>query len=189
MLLGIAGRIGAGKDTVALHLRQQYHYVLLRFSDLLKVEVKQRLRRTVTALAYLNGLHPGPAETPDDFLDWVLATAKPMGVRELLQEYGTEVRRQDDPAYWVRAWESNYAHYATQGVSVVVPDVRFHNEAKAIERAGGVVVRIERPDLGPLDLHSHASEQGLRGYIYAATFVNEGSPTDLTKQVDAWLLR
>jgi hypothetical protein len=181
--------MGAGKDTIATHLQDRHGYAVIRFSTPLKAEVKVRLRRTLSALATLNGLRSGPGESQSDFLEWVLTVAKPHGVRELLQEYGTEVRRQDDPAYWINAWDREYTKHRARNshIPVVVPDVRFANEARTIERAGGVVIRVERANLGTLDLASHASELGLRRYDYIKVFHNNGTVTDLQVQIDQWL--
>ena len=188
-LIGIAGRIGAGKDTIAAHLRDRHGYAILRFSTALKAEVKARFRRTLTVIAGLNGMQPSGREGWSDFLDWLLMVAKPPGIRELLQEYGTEVRRQDDPAYWVNPWSRTYTQHRTRRpeIPVVVPDVRFSNEAHAIAQAGGVIIRVERAALGVYDPMDHASEIGLSRYAYTHVFYNNDTILALTEAVDQWL--
>jgi len=74
-------------------------------------------------------------------LRWEVWEHKRPTVRRLLQEYGTEVRRHDDPDYWVK----RYAEAATKLERVVTPDVRFLNEAAAVRALGGLVVRVVRP--------------------------------------------
>lgn len=63
--------------------------------------------------------------------------------REVLQELGTEWGRRMHPDLWVR--------YALRHVTgpTVFEDVRFPNEARAIQSAGGVVVRVHRDETSP----------------------------------------
>src|SRR5262249_50391954 len=79
---------------------------------------------------------------------------KPPAIRALLQEYGTEVRRRDRADYWTQAW----AWRLPVGVaSVVVPDMRFPNEAAQIRGMSGQLWQVIRPgyDWAP---GVHASE-------------------------------
>jgi len=107
-------------------------------------------------------------------------------VRRLLQEYGTEVRRHDDPDYWVK----RYAEAATKLERVVTPDVRFLNEAAAVRALGGLVVRVVRP--GHVSAinnagAAHVSEDFCRTYTgWDHEFVNDGSVQDLERKVGEW---
>jgi hypothetical protein len=66
--------------------------------------------------------------------------------------------------------------------ALVVTDVRFPNEADAIRQAGGVVVRIERPGVGP---HTdpggwvHESDVALDHYDFDVTVKNDGTIEEL----------
>lgn len=66
----------------------------------------------------------------------------------------------------------------------VVTDVRFLNEAEAIRKRGGVVLRVERPGFGPLVQHaSELHDQGLWDFVIH----NDGTLTDLHNKVVAAL--
>lgn len=86
-------------------------------------------------------------------------------IRQLLQLWGTEYRRSQDPLHWVeygrreieRAWETTEL--------VVITDVRFQNEADLVRDLGGIVVQVQAADhvrlerLGGVDAGTtHASE-------------------------------
>jgi len=75
-------------------------------------------------------------------------------VREVMQQLGTEVFRRMDPDILVEALLRRVEFYDT----VFIDDVRFVNEAEAIRRRGGLVVRLER-DATAWD--GHASEAGI----------------------------
>jgi hypothetical protein len=83
-------------------------------------------------------------------------------VRQVLQRIGTEVFRTMDPEFWVRMWraEIEEAFYANP-VLVLVPDVRFVNEAEAVVGMGGIVIRLMRQ---PMADDAHRSETELDGW-------------------------
>ena len=72
--------------------------------------------------------------------------------REVLQFFGTEYVRRAQDDYWI----SSLINSVTSR-RVLVPDTRFPNEAEAIRKAGGKIIKIIRLDL-PASGDSHASE-------------------------------
>lgn len=99
--------------------------------------------------------------------------------RLMLQGYATDYRRKlcgED--YWIKRWQVIYA--SLEGIDlVVVPDVRFINEADYIQKAGGVVWRIKRP-LAEIDLH--ISENELDDFQFP-TIDNSDSPQHMFEQL------
>jgi len=178
ILLGITGLAGAGKDAISDILVEDYGFEILRFSEALKEEILRRMPRTLQAIHYL---HWGYGATPAGLRDLIYRT-KPVGVRELLQEYGTEVRRQDDEDYWVRKWT---ARLAEAGPRIVCPDMRFPNEYAAIRARGGYTLRVLRPGTQD-DPANHASENSLDKYPVDCQIGNIGSLTDLRGQIKPW---
>lgn len=85
--------------------------------------------------------------------------------RDLLQRVGTEaIRNEVGRDVWVKSWEmymNNHSHYERIWVA---PDVRFHNEATAVKKAGGIVVRIDRPSGMRDKVPDHESEKALAHY-------------------------
>lgn len=81
--------------------------------------------------------------------------------RTLLQWWGTEYRRAQDPNYWVQKTMEMIAQDAPD--VALICDVRFPNEAEGIRAAGGYIVRVRR--LGYVsDVPQHVSETALNGY-------------------------
>jgi hypothetical protein len=87
----------------------------------------------------------------------LLFKKKPAVVRALLQNYGTEVRRAEDPDYWVDAWGQLASVLSNE--DLVVDDVRFLNEAVAVKSVGGTLIRIVREDMASEDTHASETEQ------------------------------
>lgn len=97
--------------------------------------------------------------------------------RQILQLWGTEYRRRQDPDYWVKRLEEKL-----HGLEkVVIDDVRFPNEVEMIHRLGGRVIRIDRP--GPAE-STHASEIELDSFDgWDDVIVNDGTLRELDEKV------
>lgn len=79
--------------------------------------------------------------------------------RAIMQWWGTEYRRAQDDLYWVKKAMARCT--GTGPLLYVIDDCRFDNEAQAIRDAGGVLVRVNRPN-GPTPSNpDHPSETGL----------------------------
>lgn len=63
--------------------------------------------------------------------------------------------------------------------NVVISDVRYPSEILAIRDAGGFVVRVDRPGVGP----SRPSDRHLVGFEWDATILNDGAVADLRDSV------
>jgi hypothetical protein len=201
MIIGVSGKIGAGKDAIAAHLVKQHGFQIVRFSDALKEEVLRIMPKTCTEIWKMYALNDqirhvasSPLVPLEKILDLVfgepteedlrhmLWVTKPPIIRRLLQEWGTELRRNEDPNYWI--WKWNERVRLTTGVSVVVPDTRFLNEAAAVHLLGGVVLRVERPGL---PIGDHPSETDSDSMIFDHVIQNDGTLDDLALHVDAYL--
>lgn len=175
-LVGISGKMGSGKDTVASLLAERLckrgvRVVIRSFSDSLKDEVarlvadaiisqsKQDFCDSVTSWSRISStqaqellkvLHPLIASLLEQRVEANEVTAellyrnpadKPL-VREVLKFWGNDVRRAQNPNYWVDMASVYTEEQRSMGVSCVIPDVRRQNEAGFIKDAGGLLVRL-----------------------------------------------
>ena len=122
----------------------------------------------------------------------------PPTVRELLQKLGTEAMRDViHPNIWVNALFADYKEGFAGDImkpetyndfklpNWVITDVRFPNEAEAIIKHGGVVLRVSRGKVPPCIGHSqHPSETALDNYDgFYAKIDNNGSIEELTHKI------
>lgn len=194
LVLGLAGQAGCGKDTVADYLVRRYGFRKFAFSDALYAEVAEAygledqslLRDRATkevpterlALKHLYDLPEVPnafAEVAVRAMDadhkargiglYLYPEGMPLSPRQVLQWWGTEFRRAQDPDYWLKqttAWLNKqrntlYPEHAPQ--FFVNTTVRFPNEQEWIHAHGGNVWHIRRDSAAPVN--SHVSEQPL----------------------------
>lgn len=175
-LIGLMGQKRSGKDTFAGFLVERHGYVRLAFADALR-----------DALLRVNPLvGRGHLRVSDVIatVGWEGAKGSPSGpeIRHLLQEFGMAVR-DTDPDFWIRSVMRRSAALREDGTPVVVTDVRFPNEADAIERQGGILVRIDRPGLPDDD--QHPSEYAWRGVLPKFRIDNDADLTKLGRDADA----
>ncbi len=174
--IGLAGKAGAGKDYVYEYLRKHSSRDLVHrvaFADGVRLEVEETLTE---------GLHFIEGDGTSWELDELpILWHKPYSeaIRRLLQWWGTDLRRAQNPDYWVtRGMEradraAEIAEVHRRPSLIVFTDVRFENEAKAIDQRGGTVLEVIAPDdvrsrrLGGSLPPAHASEEiDFRDFIH-----------------------
>lgn len=144
MIIGLTGFKQVGKSTAAKYLESK-GFVRHDFKDALVAEIKEKFPDLLEEIRY----------TESETEVGNLFQTKPPLMRALMQNYGTEVRRGDDPDYWVKKWAKNsYGH-----AKIVCDDVRFLNEASKVKERGGIIIRLTRPDMPTGGTHRSETEQ------------------------------
>ena len=141
MIIGFVGFIGCGKDTAADYLVNYHEFRRDSFANTLKDAVANIFGWDRTLL---EGRTKESREWRDQLdLWWSERLNIPvLTPRWVLQNWGTEVCRNhfhDD--IWIASLENKLRKTKD---NIVISDVRFPNEMKAIRKSGGIVVRIKR---------------------------------------------
>jgi len=112
----------------------------------------------------------------------------PMTVRDFLQKLGTDALRDSlHTNTWVNALMSDYEGMydidtdRTTYPNWIITDTRFPNEAQAIQQANGIVIRVERPGVKPIN--NHPSEVSLDNWNFDHTIINDSSVEALAEKV------
>lgn len=176
MLIGLSGYARSGKDTVADYLVSNYGFTRMAFAD----PMKEALRR-LDPLVTFGGMTGISLSWAVEKSGWEVVKDESPEVRGLLQRMGTEVgRNMFGEDFWVdyaigQSWKND---------NVVFSDVRFRNEAAAVQKNWGLNWRINRP--GTLAANAHISETEMDGYKEFDTVLNNnGSLKELYAQIDA----
>ena len=99
--------------------------------------------------------------------------------RRILQVLGTEVGRAVDPDFWIKKLDQD-----TQTCSaLVVPDVRFPNEADWIHRQDGLLIRVIGRGGLVGQAGTHASETQILSLRADVEIINDGTVEELHAQV------
>jgi hypothetical protein len=118
----------------------------------------------------------------------------PMTVRDFLQKLGTDGLRDNlHKNVWVNALMADYEGMydidtdRTTYPNWIITDTRFPNEAQAIKDAGGLVIRVDRPGVKPIN--DHPSEIGLDDWKFDYKIANVSDLKALTGTVETILLK
>lgn len=161
-LIGVTGIAGSGKDTLANAVVQRSGGVKYSWA----LPLKQAL----------NAMFGWTMEMWDDRI-WKETEISWLGKspRQLAQTMGTEWARETvHPELWVMLGLQRYSeHTKTSTAPFVIADTRFDNEARAIHRNGGIIVKVLRDDAAPI--FAHKSEKGVSPDLIDYTVGNHGS--------------
>jgi len=195
MIIGISGYSGSGKDLVG---------TIIQEISLNKWHIKKWAGKLKTIASILTGI---PVENFEDQEfkktllgpEWGTVKDIPlngvpvfadiqfnslMTVRDFLQKLGTDaIRNSLHENTWVNATMIDY----TTEANWIITDTRFPNEAEAIKKVGGIVIRINRPGVQPIN--PHPSETSLDDWSFDAVINNDGDVSDIVHKVGLLLYR
>lgn len=177
-LFGIVGPKRSGKDSVADVLVNNFFFQKNAFADFLKEGCGKMFMLDHDQLYgdHKETVDPRWNVTPRAILQ-VVGTDL---FRNMLQEKLPDINLGEEKTLWCRAMRL-FLEECSSLQSVVIPDVRFQDEADMIKRMGGVLIRVRRPGLGCKD--QHMSEQEQANIQVDVTVENDGELSDLRHKV------
>lgn len=170
MIIGISGKIGHGKDTVSdmVQLLSSYPWKTKKFAGKLK---------QMTCL--FTGCTLEQLEDQEFKKTLIGPQWGDLTYRTMMIRIGTEAMRDNVHLdTWVNAL---FADYNPKKDFWIVTDLRFINEALAIQSRGGILLRVNRPGVPSID---HISETMLDDFTgFDEVLVNDSTLDDLNDKV------
>lgn len=159
MLVSFVAPKQFGKSTACSILKKHWgdDVAQINFKDGLIAEIKQNfpdLLREISSKHY--AFKKDEVLTGGDAID-SLFVSKPPLIRTLMQNYGTEVRRKENPRHWTDKYQDMVGK--SQATHIMTDDCRFINEAETIKNYGGILIRLNRTDKVNTDTHQSETEQ------------------------------
>jgi hypothetical protein len=135
IIIGILGYNGAGKDTIANYLIENYGFFKFSFGSALKDVVSSIYSWPRNALE---------GDTKES-REWREEIDPYWGItpRKALETIGTQVFRGWDKDIWVKCLEKKLKDCPKHS-RIVITDCRFENEIALMTKLGGVLIRVER---------------------------------------------
>jgi hypothetical protein len=183
MIIGIAGKIGAGKDTMGEILTN----ILPGYWEIKKFAFKLKLITSILTGIPVEDLENRDVKEslmPSEWDDDCFNDNKSITYRTFMQRLGTDcIRNNLHSNAWVNALFADYypliQEYGIWEPSWIITDVRFPNEADSIYDRGGFLLQVVR-DTGINDLH--LSETALDTYPRFDFVFNNNMPLSQVKK-------
>lgn len=171
-IIGLVGRAGAGKDTVASILSESQGHIRIAFADALRVEISNAFKIDLRMMddrfekEKVSGRITIARCDDREFI----ARMQELGhdihqhrsPRQILRWWGTEYRRQVcTDKYWLERMQDTIDSLMRTGVrKIVITDIRFINEAEFVNSLFGQIWRVTRTSADSIKAdHSSESEQ------------------------------
>ena len=175
-VVGIFGKAGSGKDTIANYMIENLGYTKIAFADILKDIVS-------VIFSWDRHLLEGDTKESRQFREskdvwWSKKLDKEITPRLMLQQIGTELfRNHFDKNIWIYAIERKIARYS----KVVITDIRFLNEHQLIKNLNGIIIKVIRNIDNKIP--SHSSENNFNDFSFDFQIHNNHTIEDLHNQV------
>lgn len=181
-IVALGGLFASGKDVIADVLVEDYGFVKIGMSDILR-----------EALVILNPWVQTPggdfvrAGSAIQTLGYEAAKEIPE-IRSLLQTLGTDVvRNLIDNDAWVVAILKRIHSYGPSGTPIVITGIRYPNEVRAMHSVNAKMVWVDRPDyIRPATATGHTSENSVSEDDFDITIVNDSDLEALEATVREW---
>jgi hypothetical protein len=198
MIIGISGYSGSGKDTIGTIIQylnspnpqssieqmcadySEYEYWLDEQSGW---EIRKFAGKLKDIASHLTGIDIEDFEDQEfkktnlgpewDYQIDQFNPVQKMTVRDFLQKLGTDAMRMGlHDNVWVNALMADYVNDDQTGTvpNWIITDTRFPNEAQSIKEKGGIIIRVDRPGIKPIN--DHPSEVGLDGWNFDYKIAN-----------------
>ncbi|WP_405560670.1 hypothetical protein [Streptomyces sp. NBC_01180] len=178
--IALIGKARSGKDTIAAELVRSHQYTRIAFADPLK-EMALRIDPIVYQYKHTDGWHDKRLSEMVSNIGWETAKDKYPEVRRFLQMLGQSIREEYED-FWLNIALGKVRQAQRWNMPVVITDVRYANEAAALECEGFKLVRIMRPGQDPISGSNHASETELDRWDTHVTTMNNGTLADLQQR-------
>ena len=173
MIIGINGKIGTGKDTLASYYVENFGFKRLAFADAVKKIAAMTLgphfslENCVEMDKTSRSWRDQPYQVTPEFS---------ISPREAWQKIGTDAMRN---TVWKDVWLNAFDLQIDPKYNYVVPDLRFPNEADFLKKKGAFLIKVVREIPGS-KFSDHLSETSLDFYNeFNLMIVNEGTLKDL----------
>lgn len=178
LVIGITGQMGAGKDTAARILKKAIGATYSKDSKLrgeyecLTIPMAQKLKEVVAVMGGLPDYKWFDSQEFKSTTSPFFIKGEKVTWRQMLQLVGTEGLRSIDPNIHCQMFH-NLLNQKNQSI-VLVPDIRFDNEAQYIkDNFNGVILKINRPETDKSQSEiTHDSEKGISRDLVDMWFTN-----------------
>ena len=154
-VIGVCGKGGSGKDTVANYLVEEYQFHRVAAADAMKVDLCKYLDMDLKTLESYKNIKLDLNDNAGNYIG-------EFSIRRFLQLYGMDMRYRIADTYWLeRSIQDKVKELGNTRITnyIVVSDVRFEIEFDWIKDNGGDVIYVDGRTGLTENQSKHVSEQ------------------------------
>ena len=153
--IGLTGRAGAGKDTVAVHIENLLfaHF----FIDAESTALAHPIRLAVIDLFGLQWKQLGDRTLKEEVIH-----EYQLSPRQIMQKFGSAMRAEFGDDIFTRAADKYLSANLHRCEVHIITDIRYQNEAEwLLAKPNSILIQIVRPGNTDGTSHNHESEKGI----------------------------
>lgn len=180
--IGITGKAQSGKDSVADALQKELDYSI-------RYAMADPIKAAMFGMFGLETLseRTNLMQAKEDVIPWLGQSP-----RALMQSIGVQLREDLSSDIWIKFLSKFCADFIEleevfednnrdHPLYVIIPDIRFNNEAEYIKSEGGIVIHVIKSDVP--NIRQHVSEAGISSKYVDRVIENDGTLEDLNEKV------
>lgn len=187
-IVGLCGKAGSGKSTVAHHILKHYDVVPISFADPLR-----NMLHPIIDQLYYNDTEASANQFLRERKEEVI---EQLGTspRKLLQDIGALMRSHNEDTFvnlaqskidMIEEIDALLGRVLSLGItkkmSYIIDDLRYDNEACWIDQSNGLIFRINRPEEYLRKVPAHHSENGVSDVFIDHEMQNDNNPETVVK--------
>jgi hypothetical protein len=176
---GICGKANSGKDTVSNIILNynNLNSVKLSFADVIK-KIGLMMFPDVPKECFF-----GESSLRNTIIEGAFKDNKPLTVRQLLIDLGTDVGRKYNKDIWINALISDLNRNYSNTDCAVISDVRFQNEFFALKKDNFILIKIIRDNCSNINHISELEQESIPNNLFDHIIYNNGSIEELEENV------
>jgi len=187
-IIGVCGKGGSGKDTIADYLVKNYGYHRVAAADAMKEDLCRYLNMDLETLESIKNKELSLVDEGE----YNVVDYGSFSIRRFLQLYGMDMRYRIADTYWLeRSIQDKVKELGTNGqTNIVVSDVRFEIEYNWIIDNGGRVIYVDGRTGLTKDQSMHVSENFVNTTAKdkcTPVIDNSGTLEELYNQVEEYI--
>lgn len=153
--IGLTGRAGAGKDTVAVYLENAIYELLDKEAE--SFALASVLKNGVSATFNIPFKYMVDRKLKEQF-----APGYFMSPREMMQRFGSAMRKEFGNTVFINVLDAELNDALGMIDVAIITDIRYQNEAEwLLAKPDSVLIVIDRPGNTDGTIHQHESEKGI----------------------------
>lgn len=186
--IAITGKANSGKDTVGKIISKFYNtdHNLYYGGYVKKVALANPVKE-MARIMYPNlprKLFYGPSPLRMTEIPGSFKNDKPLTIRQLLIDIGTNLGRSYDENLWLNVFDHTVDHYNNDGCGLlIVTDVRFRNEFDHVKKQKFLTIRLIRDSHTKIDNVSETDQDGIADSEFDYVLHNNSTLNSLKNEI------